>query len=71
MIETVYDIFENLEKGITENLDDIDSIRKLILTARKAVICVTAANPLNTTYIMQTITPINYTYDENPMCPNK
>jgi len=68
-IETITDIFDNLRQNIVKNIHSIETIEELLLDAQRAVLNVTASNPLNTMYIMNSIRPIDYIIEENPMCP--
>ena len=60
VIETIDAIFDDLLPAILKVKDNKHALEALMMQTKRSIICASAANPLNTCYIMQNLTPIEY-----------
>ena len=62
IIETIDAIFENTLHHLIENksAQDVATFTRIIMEAKRSVMLASASNPLNTEYILASITPYDY-----------
>ena len=67
IIETINAIFEDILPKILECSNDTSELKKLLSSVKRSVLCAAVCNPMNTTYIIDTTTPIEYSWSIPPL----
>ena len=62
-IETIDAIFEGFIPRIMECANDATELEKVINSVKMSVLCAAASNTINTTYILDNITPYEYIWN--------
>ena len=60
IIETIDAVFDDLLPEIMKAHGDKKSLERLLSKTKHTILCISAANPMNTCYIMEGIQPTEY-----------
>lgn len=60
IIESIDAIFDDILPRLIEHKTDVAEFKKILMDAKLSVIRISASNPLNTEYILGSITPVTY-----------
>lgn len=60
IIESIDVIFNDILHRLTEHKTDAVELKRILMDAKLSVMRISASNPLNTEYILGTITPVTY-----------